>query len=426
MTENILFNIILILFPGVKTTEDFFSIILGQVTPDEVSTAISFFGVSAMVSVTFMTLLFAIATINYSFRYKENEDTYHLKILIKRDLVTAVLKTVLPQLALMLILFITGFIFSRLLLTIVMLGIFLLQICTLWQSANTVYYFILQNDANSRLKPLLEYNCAYFGIINYPPGRYDVYSIKKTLYPKLHKKLYKTIKGTVFSKLLKIFSCKKEKLDKIKWVAMWEYGFDNEIDDIVKQIMNENIHENQPLFKYLDKDNKKSDKKVKYNNKILKDMKILKPKVQAPDRITEICLDKMYKKDTRIQVYTDRGESIQILTGIELSDLIYYFLLLYSCKKYAESRQDEKKRSNVFKNRAKYTNSNDTYMYTLYGNILYHIGKKVKPEIKIKYFEEAVKAYECAEIVNQHNQVAAHNKEIINGLILRITESNIN
>lgn len=62
-------------------------------------------------------------------------------------------------------------------------------------------------------------------------------------------------------------------------------------------------------------------------------------------------------------------------------------------------------------------------MYTLYGNILYHLGiaNSKSPDIQREYWGEALEVYKCAELVNLKNQVARKNKDTLDQKLKRLS-----
>ena len=360
------------------------SLLFQEINKNDVTGLMNYFGMSATISITFLALLFTIAAIIYSFGGDRSGDSYHLKYLIKKDLVSSAVLSIIPQLTLIPVIYAIRGIIPKIVVVVSMAILLVFQVFILWKTANTCYYFILQNNHNTSLMGLLsEKDCPTTQLCDFEVGRYDVYNIKKTLYPKIYNRVLHSIRE----------ERKNISADKVDIVNRWDEGFDNEIKAIVKIVLEYANDENKTVVEIL----RKKEKKLK------KIRKIIKPKLQAPDRVTEICLDKLARTE---KTY---GE-------MDIGDLVYCLVLLDSCKNYSESRQDEKRWWDVFQNRARYMNSDDTYMYTLYGNILYHIGKTVKdsPAERI-YYWHAHRAYECAIVVNRENKVAIHNKKYLEG-----------
>ena len=222
---------------------------------------------------------------------------------------------------------------------------------------------------------------------SYTPQPYDVYSIKKTLYPKIYKKVYTDLRDSGY--LVE----SKEKL-----VEKWNSGFKDELKTVLDKI--KETYPNETLVHAIQKENEKEENSL---------LEILTPKIQAPDKVTKICLD---------LIYQDSLLSNSKFTRYNIVTYQYCLLLLGSHKYYVESRQEERSKHNVLINRGRYTNPDDTHMYMLYGFILYRLGEFELKHSNNKnsakeYYEKALSAYKCAKIANPTNNIADINLKIL-------------
>ena len=407
---------------------------------------ISILGIFATISVTFLTLLFAIAAINSSFQSgrKINKDSgdYPLKLLIKVDLQRTSLRTVIPQLIIIGLVFIfhdeisKSFWSINILWAVIVTLLVYYVIYTLWTTTNSVYYSIIQYNQdeilNTELETLNKSSSESKDLepICYKFKPYDVYTIKKTLFPKVHKSVYKRLRksGSL-------------SLPKHELVMSWNNEFISEIDNIIDD-MRVNCNDDTLLSVLHSSHKKKISSCLKSIWKYLKNLVIrkenfdimdlletivsivnrkslknLKPKIQAPDKATKICLDLLYHD---IHGVNDAGVTHRIPSKDILEKCL---IMLYSQKIYAESRQEERNRHNVRINRGRYTNPDDTHMYLLYGYILTILGNyelgieenmgKKRYGRAIQYYTEAIDAYKCAKITNISNNVACINEKIL-------------
>lgn len=366
----------------------------------DASLIISILGIFATVTVTFLTLLFAIAAINASFQAGKSggidSGAYPLKLLIKVDLQSTALKTIIPQLLFLVV----AIIFQNVIPCIVWIGLLIILVVSLiralWNTTNSVYYSIIQYnqdaDLNAELASMNKIQSPS-NVINYQPKAYDVYTIKKTLFPKLHKLIYKKLQ----KEDIESFS-KKELVDE------WDKHFKGAIEKRVEIIK-------YGLLKYYRYKRSKNPKKIEKKPLLLQIRSIrgkivsakMKPKIQAPDKVTKICLD---------MIYRDLNSGTHNLSKITLESC---FILLYKNKRYIEKRQDERSKHNVKINRGRYANPDDTHMYMMYGYVLYLLGEFERGVGKYtwanQYYDAAIEAYECAELTNTSNTVAKRNIE---------------
>jgi len=379
------------------------------------SELLSILGIFATVSVTFLTLLFAIAAINASFRAGKNDvidsGAYPLKLLIKVDLQSTALRTIIPQLIVTILVLVSNNQYSGLFWIFVLVILLYYLISTLWNTTNSVYYSIIQynqdpqlngelkelnnivnnltNNSSNASKTVSKNNSTYKPInykpinykpINYKPRAYDVYTVKKTLFPKLHRKIYKSIRK------MGVKSLSKQDL-----VNKWDDGFNRELKQIVQTI--NKLSKNKSYLYTLKSPNVK------------KLLKKLRPKIQAPDKITKICLD---------MIYRDMGSISSSPSKEVLEECL---VLLYTHKLYVESRQDERSKHNVRINRGCYANPDDTHMYMMFGYVLCQLGDIVKEtqgsDNAIEYYNAAIDEYNCAKITNPTNKVAEINVIIV-------------
>lgn len=388
---------------------------------------ITILGIFATVSVTFLTLLFAIAAINASFQVGNNTrpydyisegGSYPLKLLIKVDLMSTAKRTIIAQLFAMVGFFILCPVVNRLseiyteqidnlylgfvvylfgVIVIVVLGYLLyLLIHTLWNTTNSVYYSIVQYNYDYQLSSTLTVlnKGGYFSLVkSYCPQPYDVYSVKKTLYPNIHNKIYKTLHN-------KNPGDSKEEL-----VSKWNQGFKTILQDTLDSIRNKHGN-NITLIKGVNIEGGK----YKEDFGLLE---ILIPKIQAPEKVTKICLDLLYHAPTSKEMN---------LIPYDKETLEQCLILLAAHKYYAESRQEEREKHNVNINRDRYSNPNDMHAYMLYGYILFLLGeyerrtKSDRAPAK-EYYKEAIESYKCAIISNPINEDAKDNLEILRNYV---------
>ena len=388
---------------------------------NDASLIISILGGFATVSVTFITLLFAIAAINASFQVVNNSHpddycseggVYTLKLLIKADLMPTALKTIIPQLVVMWLVFLispfvneTSDVYSESVTCVfgccASLGLIILLallLCSLWNATNSVYYSIVQSNYDYQLTSTLTAlnKTGYFSLVkSYYPKPYDVYAVKKTLYPNIHKEIYSTLRNS-----------DALKFQKDKLVEEWNQEFINVLQNTLNTIR-EKHNDSITLIRAI----KQEGEEKKFGL-----LKMLKPKIQAPEKVTKICLDLLY--------HAPMSKEMNLIP-YDKETLEQCLILLAAHKYYAESRQEERKKHNVRINRARYSNPNDMHAYMLYGYILYLLGEyeyRGRGNINSAkdYYTESICSYRCATIANPINKDAKNNLATLINYVSRL------
>lgn len=244
---------------------------------------------------------------------------------------------------------------------VIVFAFWVLMVLFMWRIINRVYYATLQHE-----EPVFDTEGMRttddIGMIQFDTKRYNAGILKRKIFPKVFKR------------------CKDE---------MKEHKDANQIfnDYVDKTIVLQEYHED-PCKVYA-----KKEKKPKL---------MLRPRVQSPDGVIMICLDRLAETDWR-------------------EDAVEYSLkILYEFYRYSEKQQDESKLGNRILGRTKYACPTDSTALTLYANILVRRSDPLDPDEKTRLLKNAVKLYDKAILKDVNNNMAVNNRSVALSLISQI------